>query len=151
VGDGPARPSLERAILELGLENHVRLEGSCNQDRVREMYRETDLFALTSFSEGVPVVLMEAMAMEIPCLATWITGVPELIRHGVDGWLVVPGDVEQVTEALANLIDQPELRQRLGQSGRVRVIEKYDLDRNVAYLEEIFERQLVSAGERLVK
>ena len=90
VGDGPARPSLERAIRELGMENHVRLEGSLNQDRVREMYRETDLFALTSFAEGVPVVLMEAMAMEIPCLSTWITGVPELIRQGVDGWLVAP-------------------------------------------------------------
>ena len=151
VGDGPARPSLERAIRDLGLENHVRLQGSCNQERVREMYRETDLFALTSFAEGVPVVLMEAMAMEIPCLSTWITGIPELIRHGVDGWLVAPGDVEQAAEALANLIDQPELRQRLGRSGRARVMEKYDLDQNVGYLEEIFQRRLASAQEGLVK
>jgi colanic acid/amylovoran biosynthesis glycosyltransferase len=145
VGDGPARPSLERAIRELGLENHVLLEGSLNQDRVREMYRETDLFTLTSFAEGVPVVLMEAMAMEIPCLSTWITGVPELIRQGVDGWLVAPGDVEQATEALANLIDQPELRKRLGKSGRLRVKEKYDLERNVMNLEKIFRYRLMNA------
>ena len=142
VGDGPARPSLERAIRDLGMENHVRLEGSLNQDRVREMYRETDLFALTSFAEGVPVVLMEAMAMEIPCLSTWITGVPELIRQGVDGWLVAPGDLEQATEALANLIDQPELRKSLGKSGRLRVMEKYDLERNVMNLEKIFRGRL---------
>ncbi|MEO8050182.1 MAG: glycosyltransferase [Acidobacteriota bacterium] len=145
VGDGPARPSLEHAIREFDLGNHVRLEGSCNQDRVREMYRETDVFALTSFAEGVPVVLMEAMAMEIPCLATWITGVPELIRHGVDGWLVAPGDAEQAAQALADLMDQPELRQRLGKSGRARVMEKYDLERNVVRLAEIFQRRLASA------
>jgi glycosyltransferase involved in cell wall biosynthesis len=145
IGDGPARPGLEHAIRDLKLENFVRLEGSCNQDRVREMYRETDLFALTSFAEGVPVVLMEAMAMEIPCLSTWITGIPELIRHGVDGWLVAPGDAAQVAEALANLIDQPELRQRLGKSARARVMEKYDLERNVALLEKIFQRRLASA------
>ncbi len=142
VGEGRARPSLENTIRELGLENYVRLEGACDQERVREFYRETDLFALTSFAEGVPVVLMEAMAMEIPCLATWITGVPELIRHGVDGWLVPPGDAEPVADALAYLIDQPALRQRMGQSGRARVIEKYNLDQNVAHLAEIFRRRL---------
>jgi glycosyltransferase involved in cell wall biosynthesis len=142
VGEGRARPSLENTIRELALENHVRLEGACNQERVREFYRETDLFALTSFAEGVPVVLMEAMAMEIPCLATWITGVPELIRHGVDGWLVPPGDDEPVADALAYLIDQPELRQSMGKSGRARVMEKYNLDQNVAHLAEIFRRRL---------
>ncbi|HSR09273.1 MAG TPA: glycosyltransferase [Bryobacteraceae bacterium] len=142
VGEGRARPSLENAIRELGLENHVRLEGACNQERVREIYRESDLFALTSFAEGVPVVLMEAMAMEIPCLATWITGVPELIRHGVDGWLVPPGDAEPVAEALGYLMDQPALRESMGKSGRARVIEKYNLEQNVAQLAEIFRRRL---------
>ena len=151
VGDGPARPSLERAIRDFGMENHVHLEGSCNQDRVREMYRETDLFALTSFAEGVPVVLMEAMAMEIPCLSTWITGIPELIRQGVDGWLVAPGDIGQAADALAKLIDEPELRLQLGKSGRLRVMEKYDLERNVTNLKEIFQRRLTDAQQRLVK
>jgi glycosyltransferase involved in cell wall biosynthesis len=142
VGEGRARPSLENTIRELGLETYVRLEGACNQERVREIYRATDLFALTSFAEGVPVVLMEAMAMEIPCLATWITGVPELIRHGVDGWLVPPGDAQAVADGLGYLIDQPALRQSMGKSGRARVIEKYNLDPNVAQLAEIFRRRL---------
>ena len=94
---------------------------------------------------------MEAMAMEIPCLSTWITGVPELIRQGVDGWLVAPGDLEQAAEALENLIDQPELRQRLGKSGRLRVMEMYDLERNVMNLETIFQRRLRAAREGLIK
>jgi glycosyltransferase involved in cell wall biosynthesis len=142
VGEGRARASLENTIRELGLEDYVRLEGACNQERVREIYRESDLFALTSFAEGVPVVLMEAMAMEIPCLATWITGVPELIRHGVDGWLVPPGDAEPVAEALSYLMDQPALRESMGKSGRARVVERYNLEQNVAHLAEIFRQRL---------
>jgi len=142
VGDGPERPGLERRIAELGLEYNVQLMGSLNQDRVRQLYAETDLFVLTSFAEGVPVVLMEAMAMEIPCVATWITGVPELIRHSIDGWLVPPGDFDQTAEAIAHLMDDPALRRRLGCSARVRVIEKYDLDRNTAHLARIFKHRL---------
>jgi glycosyltransferase involved in cell wall biosynthesis len=142
AGDGPERAGLERRIAELGLEAHVQLLGSQNQDRVRQLYSETDLFALTSFAEGVPVVLMEAMAMEIPCLSTWITGTPELIRHSVDGWLVPPGDAQEAANAIAHLMDNPDLRQRLGCSGRLRVLEKYDLARNTARLAEIFRRRI---------
>jgi Glycosyltransferase len=142
VGDGPERPGLERRIAELSLEPNVELMGSLNQDRVRQLYRETDLFVLTSFAEGVPVVLMEAMAMEIPCVATWITGIPELIRHGIDGWLVAPGDSEGTAGAIAHLMDDPILRRRLGSSARARILEKYDLDRNTAYLAEVFKRRL---------
>jgi len=142
AGDGPERAGLERRIAALKLEKNVELLGSLNQDRVRQLYRESDLFILTSFAEGVPVVLMEAMAMEVPCISTWITGVPELIRHSVDGWLIPPGDADQAARAIAHLMDDPALRQRLGCSGRARVIEKYDLDRNTAHLAEIFKRRL---------
>jgi glycosyltransferase involved in cell wall biosynthesis len=110
------------------------------------LYRETDLFALASFAEGVPVVLMEAMAMEIPCLATWITGVPELIRHGVDGWLVPPSDPAVFAAAIAHLIDHPELRQRLGSAGRARVQECYDLTGNTQRLAAIYGRWLESSS-----
>jgi glycosyltransferase involved in cell wall biosynthesis len=142
VGDGPERPGLERRIAELSLELNVELMGSLNQYRLRQLYRESDLFVLTSFAEGVPVVLMEAMAMEIPCVATWITGVPELIRHGIDGWLVAPGDFEEAADAIAHLMDDPVLRRRLGSSARERILEKYDLDRNTANLAEVFKRRL---------
>jgi glycosyltransferase involved in cell wall biosynthesis len=142
VGDGPDRSRLESVISSRGLDNHVTLEGPCNHNRVLDFYRQTDLFALASFAEGIPVVLMEAMAMEIPCVATWITGIPELIRHGTDGWLVPPADEEQLADAIARLMDDPELRQRLGRSARLRVQEKYNLTRNAGRLAEIYRRRL---------
>jgi len=142
VGEGPDRPSLEKKIVAMGLQSQVTLEGACNQDRVLSFYRQTDLFALASFAEGVPVVLMEAMAMEIPCVATWITGIPELIRHGIDGWLVPPADEEQLASAIAALMDDGELRQRLGKAARLRVIDKYDLLTNAGTLAETFRRRL---------
>jgi colanic acid/amylovoran biosynthesis glycosyltransferase len=142
VGDGPRRRDLEDQIVSLGLQGHVTLEGNCNQDRVRAFYRETDLFALASFAEGIPVVLMEAMAMEIPCVATWVSGIPELIRHGIDGWLVAPGDEQQLADAIAKLMDNRELRLKLGRSARIRVQEKFDLARNIEHLAEIYRRRL---------
>jgi glycosyltransferase involved in cell wall biosynthesis len=146
VGDGPDRQDLESTIVTRGLEGHVTLEGNCNQDRVQAFYRETDLFVLASFAEGIPVVLMEAMAMELPCVATWITGIPELIRHGIDGWLVPPADEEQLADAIAKLMDDPELRRKLGRSARIRVQEKYDLERNTERLAEIYRRRLASSS-----
>jgi len=142
VGDGPDREELAAHAAALGLGNAVRFEGSLNQDRVRELYRKCDVFALASFEEGVPVVLMEAMAMEIPCVATHITGVPELIRNEVDGLLVAPSDEEGLAAAIRRLIDDPELRRRLGPAARRRVSEEYDLARNTGKLAEIFRRRL---------
>jgi colanic acid/amylovoran biosynthesis glycosyltransferase len=140
VGDGPERRPLEEAIADNKLGEVVHLAGSCNHDRVIEYYRQTDAFALASFAEGVPVVLMEAMTMEIPCVATWITGIPELIRDETDGLLVPPADPEALSNALERLMDDPDLCARLGKSARERVLERYDLRRNSARLGEMFRR-----------
>jgi glycosyltransferase involved in cell wall biosynthesis len=146
VGDGPDRRNLESDIAKRGLGGRVTFEGNCNQERVQAFYREADLFALASFAEGIPVVLMEAMAMEVPCVATWITGIPELIRHGVDGWLVPPADEQQLADAIEKLMDDPDLRQKLGRSARIRVQEKYDLERSTGRLAEIYRRRLASSS-----
>jgi glycosyltransferase involved in cell wall biosynthesis len=142
VGDGPLRRLLERETAARGLTEHVIFEGWQNQDRVRQLYCRADLFALSSFAEGVPVALMEAMALELPCVATRITGIPELIRDGVDGLLVPPSDEAALVQAIAALMDDAALRRRLGQSARQRVLEKYDLRRNAAHLAEIFCQRL---------
>ena len=92
-------------------------EGAINQDRIRDFYAAADVFCLPSFAEGLPVVLMEAMAMELPCVTTQIAGIPELIRNGVDGLLVPPSDVDALVNALARLMDHAELRERLGRTG----------------------------------
>jgi colanic acid/amylovoran biosynthesis glycosyltransferase len=142
VGDGPDRESLRARIAELGLTERVILEGWKNQDEVRRLYRNADIFALASSAEGVPVVLMEAMAMQLPCVATRITGVPELIRDGIDGLLVTPSDPEELARAISRLLDDAALRRRLAEAGRLRVRERYDLATNVARLSEIFRRRL---------
>lgn len=144
IGDGADRASLETQIRELGLASHIVLEGPVNQDRIREFYLRADCFALASFAEGIPVVLMEAMAMEIPCVTTHITGIPELIRHGQDGLLVAPSDREGLRAAIARLIDDPELRRTLGSNARQRVLEAYDLARNVQHLAGIFRARLAA-------
>jgi glycosyltransferase involved in cell wall biosynthesis len=146
VGDGPDRDALERQAAERGLGDRVRFEGWLNQDRVRALYEKADAFALASFAEGVPVVLMEAMAMEIPCVATNITGIPELIRNGIDGILVSPSDEEALAVALRELIDDPALRVRLGKAGRQRVVEKYDLGRNCAAFAGVLRERLHAAA-----
>jgi colanic acid/amylovoran biosynthesis glycosyltransferase len=142
VGDGPERKALEAEAARLGITEHVRFEGAVNQDRIRDFYKTADVFALASFAEGIPVVLMEAMAMEVPCVTTWITGVPELIRNEVDGLLVAPSDVVGLAEAIIRMIRDRDLRKRLGEAGRQRVRDKFDLQHNVGHLAEIFRRRL---------
>jgi len=149
IGDGPDRTALEAAAKEAGLGEAVIFEGSVNQDRIRAFYRGAHLFALASFAEGIPVVLMEAMAMEIPCVTTWITGHPELIRDGVDGLLVAPSDDHGLAAAIARLMDDASLRQRLGEAGRKRVIDKYNLTRNVAGLAQVFRKHLAPGENHL--
>jgi glycosyltransferase involved in cell wall biosynthesis len=139
VGDGPQRPFLEEAVAQGGLENEVTFTGALNPDQVLKAYNQADLFVLPSFSEGIPVSLMEAMAMEIPCIATHINGIPELIRHGVDGLLVIPSDAEELANAIASLVDHPERRLALGKTGRQRVMDKYNFEANVHRLADIFE------------
>jgi len=87
-------------------------------------------------------VLMEAMAMQIPCVATRITGIPELIRDGLDGLLVTASSAEEMAAAIARLMDDSDLRQRLGESARRQVMERYDLNRNTAAQAEVFRRYL---------
>ena len=139
VGDGPSRSALEAEIARRELTSHVRLAGSLAAPAVLALYRETDIFVQSSFAEGVPVVLMEAMAMEIPCVATRITGIPELIRDGVDGLLVTPSSSEELAQAIARLMDDPELRRRMGESARHQVVEHYNLSHNTAKLAEILQ------------
>ena len=145
AGDGADRAGLEQDIASRNLARHVIMEGFLNQDKLRELYAECDMLALPSFAEGIPVVLMEAMAMEIPCVATWITGIPEIIRQETDGLLTPPGDAEALACAIARLMDDPELRRSLGQAARLRILEKFDLHRNTERLAEIFGRRLGSS------
>ncbi len=136
VGGGPDRQSLESLVKALHMEQHVFFLGPLPHHKVLDLYRAADLFALASFAEGIPVVLMEAMALTLPCVATTITGIPELIRHEVEGILVPPSDVEALASAIRRLETDAPLRQRLGIAGRERVLNEYDIHRNIRLLAE---------------
>lgn len=144
VGDGPDRPMLEARSAAARLDGRVLFHGWLNQDRVAALYRESDIAALSSFDEGIPVALMEPMAMQIPCVATYVAGVPELIQDGVNGLLVPASDVDALRCALARLVDDPALRCRLGKAARERILDQFDLLKNVDLLAEIFTRRLPS-------
>ena len=122
---------LTERVQRLGLVNSVIFEGWASEERVREFYAHADIFVLPSFAEGIPVVLMEAMATELPVISTWVNGVPELIENDRDGLLCAPGDSSGLAAAMDRLIRCPEVRTRLGTEGRRTVLEKYDLSRNV--------------------
>ncbi len=142
VGDGPDRPMLQNLAASLGIERQVEFAGWKTQDELRPIYAASDAFVFSSFAEGIPVVLMEAMAASLPCVAPWIAGIPELIRDGVDGLLTAPSDVDGMAAAIARLYRDPELCRAFGSSARKRVLELYNLERNIEELSGIFLRRL---------
>jgi colanic acid/amylovoran biosynthesis glycosyltransferase len=142
AGNGPDEDSLRTHAARLGLADRVVFEGAVNQDRIRSVYARADVFCLPSFAEGLPVVLMEAMSMGIPCVTTAITGIPELIRHGIEGLLVPPSDLDALVSALATLIDDEGLRSYIAMNARQRILEQYDLRTNVEKLAAIFAEQI---------
>lgn len=142
IGEGPDRTALESLVKEEGLEMYVTFAGGQNHDRVLDSLREADIFVLPSFAEGIPVALMEAMAIGVPCISTFVAGIPELIRHEQDGLLVPAGSVEELTAAMERLILSPADRVRFRQSARQRVLEQYNLPENLKLLAHTFTHYL---------
>ena len=140
VGAGPDRKILEAFAAEKGIP--VAFEGALNHEETRQLLGRADIFALASFAEGVPVALMEAMAMEVPCVSTCIAGIPELIRDGLDGLLVSASSTDALASAIQQLIEDRPLRRRLGIAGRKRVCEFYNLSQNVASLARVLNEHL---------
>lgn len=144
VGDGEDRQSLEQMVDELDLSEQVRLTGALGQSKVLEYYRSSDLFVLPSFAEGVPVVLMEAMAQEIPVISTRITGIPELIEHEKTGLLVTPGNSGELAEAIVRILRNKAFGRELGMGARKAVLREFNQSENYQYLHRLFEKY----GER---
>jgi glycosyltransferase involved in cell wall biosynthesis len=142
VGDGPMRAQVERAARELGIERSVEIAGALGHPDALARVQAADVFCLPSFAEGVPVVLMEAMALGVPVLTTRIMGTPELVQDGVSGLLVAPGSREDLAAGLRRLIEDEALRRALGAAGRSRVEAEFALGRSAMQLRAILEEQL---------
>jgi glycosyltransferase involved in cell wall biosynthesis len=138
VGDGPDRERLDRIAAELRLDNAVMMTGAVAEEEVTGYYARADVFCLPSSAEGVPIVLMEAMASRLPVVATAIAGVRELVADGESGLVVPPGDDEALAEALRRLAEDPALAARLGLNGREAVAREFSLEGSAARLEALF-------------
>jgi glycosyltransferase involved in cell wall biosynthesis len=138
VGDGTRLAALQRQVRDLGIERLVTFSGAVGQDRIREHYERADAFCLPSLGEGIPVVLMEALAMGLPAIASNTMGIPELIEDGVTGLLVPAGRPDELGHAIERLARDRSLGRRLGESGRRKVIDEYNLDRGIDQLRDAF-------------
>jgi colanic acid/amylovoran biosynthesis glycosyltransferase len=138
AGEGEEREALERLARRLGVEQSVSFRGAVGQEEIRSLYEEASAFCLPSFSEGVPVVLMEAMAMKLPAISTTITGIPELIEDGRSGMLVPPGRPDLLADALERVLGDDSLRSALGSGGREKVLGEFNAETSAAELHALF-------------
>ena len=119
VGDGEAEADLRDLTSRLALQN-VRFYGRASEGELRELYRDTDIFVLPSEREGMPLVLLEALAMGLPVVATDIPGTRDVIGHGVNGVLVPPDDAVALRKALLRVATDPDGYQRMSEAARRR-------------------------------
>ncbi len=145
VGEGELRNHLEKVIENLGVSNKVKCLGPITQNEVKKLMMDAHLFILPSITaengdqEGIPVVLMEAMAAEMPVISTFHTGIPELIQNGQSGFLVPERDIDALAHRLKDLIDHPELWPEMGSIGRKYIEAHYDIKKLNKKLVKIYE------------
>jgi glycosyltransferase involved in cell wall biosynthesis len=152
AGDGPLRQSLAAHAVALGVAGQVRWLGALDQEELAARYAGADVFALLCVPasdddrDGIPNTMIEAMAMELPCVSTRFSGVPELVIEGETGVLVEIGDVAGAADALAGLFADPARRRAMGAAGRRRVVEAFTIERSAANLAAAFE-EICAAAE----
>jgi glycosyltransferase involved in cell wall biosynthesis len=137
VGDGEDRELIEHLVAHLGIQDHVRLVGYQSPEEVRSQLERADVFVLPSFAEGVPVSLMEAMAVGLPVVTTSIAGVRELVEDGISGYVVNPGDPVALSERVLELLEGPELRMTMGKQGRAKVEAEFDVRKEAQLVHEL--------------
>ena len=138
VGDGPEAGSLAAQVKHLGLESIVHFPGRQDEQSALASIAAADMLVLSSFMEGLPVVLMEAMALGVPVVATRVAGIPELVRDKVSGLLFDPADWAALADAIATLANDTALRGRLAVEGRLRIDQEFAIERAVARLPALF-------------
>jgi glycosyltransferase involved in cell wall biosynthesis len=135
AGDGEMRPIIEEQIAQFGLQDKVRITGWISSDQVRDEILAASALVLPSFAEGLPVVIMEAMALRRPVLTTYVAGIPELVKDQENGWLFPAGDAEALSNAMLEFMNTPKSRLvAMADAGFARVIERHSVKREAAKL-----------------
>jgi colanic acid/amylovoran biosynthesis glycosyltransferase len=141
VGEGEMRGEIEQLIARHGLGKHVSLTGPVTAERLQQEIADSRALVLPSFAEGLPMVLMEAMALRRPVLTTYVAGIPELVRHGKDGWLFPAGSIDALADAMeACLALSQDQLHAMGEAAYQRVRERHSIDREVSKLAELFKQ-----------
>lgn len=144
AGEGDDEPRLRRLIMELGRAEHIHLLGY--RSDTLEAFQAMDIFALSSLREGLPNVILEAMALQVPVVATRIAGVPRVIRHEENGLIVEPGSAEALASALARLLGDETMRLRMGRAGRHTVEASYSFAVRMEKVRAIYQELDPSQG-----
>lgn len=146
AGDGPLRGELEALIHRHGLTRQVRITGWIASAEVRREILAARAMVLPSFAEGLPVVIMEAMALRRPVLSTYVAGIPELVRPGENGWLFPAGSIESLAEAMQDCLARPPRElQAMGDAAYARVLSRHAIDVETAKLAALF-RESIRGG-----
>ncbi|WP_206202695.1 glycosyltransferase family 4 protein [Thioalkalivibrio sp. XN279] len=145
VGDGPQREELESSVARDGLGDRVTFHGYLEPSAVRDLLVRADVFVMSSLSEGIPVVLMEAMIAGVPVVAPRITGIPELVQDERTGLLFTPGNPAEMAQAMLRLLSDTALRQTLVAQGWEFVAEEFNLTRETQRLEAVIRARLSGA------
>jgi glycosyltransferase involved in cell wall biosynthesis len=139
AGDGPLRPQIDGEIRAHGLEDIVHITGWVDNQRVRTLLLESRALVVASFAEGLPVVIMEAFALNRPVIATCIAGIPELVEDQLSGWLIAAGEVEVLADAMQEAISaDPARLMDMGEKGRKRTFERHRTSVEAAKLKALF-------------
>jgi glycosyltransferase involved in cell wall biosynthesis len=143
AGDGPMRGAIEGMVRERGLGRCVRITGWISAEDVRSEILAARALVLPTFAEGLPVVIMEAMALRRPVLTTYIAGIPELVRPGESGWLFPAGSLDDLVNAMDLCLRLPmEELQRLGDAAHRRVVERHSIDSEAEKLSKLFHQAI---------
>jgi len=147
VGDGEMRDAIERGIAERGLHGRVTITGWADEQRVRRELENSRALVLPSFAEGLPVVIMEALALGRPVISTYVAGIPELVVDGESGWLVPAGNVDALAETMKRaVLASPDELARMGAAGRARVLTEFEVDGNARTLGALFREENFSTS-----
>jgi len=147
VGDGEMRSELEALIERHALGKQVRITGWLSSEQVRNEILASRGLVLPSFAEGLPIVIMEAMALRRPVLSTYVAGIPELVRHGENGWLFPAGSLNALAEALEDFLSRSaDELQAMGEAAYVRVLKRHSIDTAATMLAAFFREGVATAS-----
>ncbi len=152
VGDGPLHNQIEARIAQLSLQDRVEITGWASSSEVCQHILASQVMVLPSFAEGLPVVLMEALALGRPVISTYIAGIPELVKPGVCGWLVPPGSVEALTAAMRAALQLPvEQLEQMGRAGAEQIAQRHNAAVEASKLAALFQSGIQKSQNQAIE